>query len=286
MQLALPEVLFSFNKFHLGSEKFLMFEDFFRSQYIVGFSYQTAVTAFYLSILLGVLFILFVYGKAENKTAKLITLVLMIICFIFIFMTAKRIFIVLDALILCFLYSIKNKKHAPKIFFFGLLIVGMLWLLMNNTVVGARIIKRMESIDPTRGRNSIYEILISSFWETPIIGKGFGSTKKIVDFFNNGHNVYLQILSETGLVGFVLLVPMWFFNLFGTIRLLNRFVSEKVYCLELVFSLFIQFLFLGWCLTGNPLYDVYPYFIYMISVNIFTNCKKGLVILSLSKYFI
>ena len=35
-----------------------------------------------------------------------------------------------------------------------------------------------------------------------------------------------------------------------------------------VLPVFVELLFLGWGFTGNPLYDVYPFVVYMIVVGV------------------
>ena len=74
------------------------------------------------------------------------------------------------------------------------------------------------------------------------------------------HNVFLQVLTETGIIGFLLFSIMTLYSLFSTyrkIKLTIKFKHKKNHfsLTLLTLSLYIQLFFLLYCITGNPLYD-------------------------------
>lgn len=123
--------------------------------------------------------------------------------------------------------------------------------------------------DITNGRMPMYTLAINEFIDAPIFGIGWGQYKYQFDLHGvygtqstmDAHNVYLQLLCETGIVGLIFFVGLFGYLLYRTVRLI---AVKKVQSVPLAFSLGLQLFFLMYCLTGNPLYDVqilYPYII-------------------------
>ena len=107
------------------------------------------------------------------------------------------------------------------------------------------------------------------FKQKPILGWGPGVFTNLFGMGN--HNVYLQLLSENGLVGFTLFVSMLLFNLSTTLRKLkfniknNCFLQNNTY---LFFSLYVQVFYLIYGMIGNPLNDGFILIIYLIAASI------------------
>ena len=265
LQIIFPTLLSSLNRMRMGNLKYSFYQDFMRSGYIVGFSFQTAVTAFYLTILILIIGCKWI---SSEKKMTVVNYIILAMSFGLLFMTAKRIFIALTVLIFLFVYSLYNNKHAFKIISLAIILIVILYFLLNNTVIGERLIYRMNSIDPTRGRATIYAGMFGYIKESPIMGKGLTFMLHGISGYQNGHNIYLQMLTESGMVGLGLLLSWMLSNIIGAIRLLIDKIKTGKDSYYLAVSVSIQLLFLGWGFTGNPLYDVYPLIIYMIGVGI------------------
>ena len=59
------------------------------------------------------------------------------------------------------------------------------------------------------GRNSIYERILMLINENPVIGHGVGVTQSTINF--TAHNIFLQILIESGFIGMIIWIVVWVF---------------------------------------------------------------------------
>lgn len=149
------------------------------------------------------------------------------------------------------------------------------------TVVFDRIAQAQED-DTFGGRTSFYEICLTMWGQSPIVGSGMGSYTTTFNmtslgawYIGNGftgmkaHNCYLQVLAEQGIIGLVLLVAFLAVFLVGSIRLLlwlnRRDSANRSLRISLTASVAVQLFFVTYCLTGNPLYDMQMYIPYLLS---------------------
>lgn len=266
LQIIVPELLMKINAITLGADKYKLFYDFYSWGRLVGFSYQTGVTGYYLGIFSGFVLCDLLFNKNNGKLKKLILLVSFVVSYVFILFTAKRSVLLLVAgltyLFLCYYY----KKHLLKIVGFTICIaVGVVSLLMF-TEMGRDLLERTVGSGALSGRDKIYSQLWVLIKEKPILGHGFGSTLALIKDFTNGHNIYLQVLSENGILGLLLLVSILIFNLRCSFILMKR-VQDKEKRIVAV-CIYLQCFFILMGLIGNPLYDVYPLIIYMVAAGI------------------
>ena len=139
----------------------------------------------------------------------------------------------------------------------------------------------MEDDDSFGGRSGFYRLCLSMWNQSPIVGHGWGSythnfNQSIEGFAYlgngysgmNAHNVYLQMLAEEGIIGFLLFISIIVIGFASTFKTLldlnsifNRIVDDKTRSLVLhrramlAGSLSFQTFFALYCMTGNPLYD-------------------------------
>lgn len=265
LQLTNIGLLQQINRVTLGPDKYSIFDMFSRGKFMVGFSFQTGVTGFYLAVI-SLCFIVFYLEEKESIFKKYLYLVCCGACVVLTFLTGKRIFILLEGLIILALVCVYYKKNFLKILGASILLIFALYFLLMYTEYGKSILLKMNKIDPTTGRNRIYAKMINWFWRSPVFGNGITSTLTLLDGYQNGHNIYLQILCESGVIGFLLIVPVFLINLFKSIKTFIQLKTQKLDAKYYAICLTIQILFIGWGLTGNPLYDVYPFIIYMVAI--------------------
>ena len=116
---------------------------------------------------------------------------------------------------------------------------------------------------------------IDMFLDSPIFGKGWRAFKYNgigTLNANDAHNIYLQLLAEVGLVGFVLVLFFMIRALITTYKAIREnevclFLSDKsIYILKMSFAYQIFFILYGF--TGNPLYDPQCYYPYILCCSI------------------
>lgn len=128
--------------------------------------------------------------------------------------------------------------------------------------------------DISLGRFETWATAWLLFKQNPIFGIGWrrfyelSSVYGAYDFNLNPHNVYIQLLCETGIVGAVIYFS-WFIGIYiKTVKLYTRLRKEGSVSQNdercIAFSFGMQTFFLLYCITGNPLYDAptfIPYFV-------------------------
>ena len=142
--------------------------------------------------------------------------------------------------------------------------------------------------DTGNGRTFLYDLAWHLFYCHPIFGAGWGSYSKYVATTSLGamyrdlgfsamsaHNVYLQLLAETGVVGLLLFVVPALIAVTSSMRrsncCLESFVYGDSFCLWACLG--VQVFFLVYCFSGNPLYDPQCYITYFTScVAVFALC--------------
>ena len=137
------------------------------------------------------------------------------------------------------------------------------------------------------GRTMLYELAIDLFLSSPITGIGWGKYRsntlgifRANDATFETHNVYLQLLCETGVVGLLLFLLVVGATLLATVRkyrLYLRTDSGRQTPSVLRLSLYLQVFFLAYCVSGNPLYDMNFLVTYFVGVLFFVLCKTPAV---------
>lgn len=170
---------------------------------------------------------------------------------------------------------------------FGLLVLS--FILPKVPELGA-VYERFSTVGTDVGsleRIYMWQLAVSMFLQHPVLGTGFWSfrhqyERSIFGIFNqdttlsqlDAHNVYLQILGETGIIGFIIYIWAISGLLFDTIKLarhLREYPDPEVR-FGIQFSLCIQFFYLLYSLSGNCLYDIVFYF-YAVAMAITTALK-------------
>lgn len=246
--------------------------------YMTGLSGFSGIAGFVSSCCLGIFIInLYIdYGLYHSQRYFiLLPLLGIFLSFFALVMTQKRgiIFAVGCAFLFSFfVFNLKyKKKHFFQVFAFSVIILIIIYYIFTNTKSGHIMINRFKFLDNfSSGRFDMWETLLEKIngigW---FIGNGTGATTKIFD--SGGHNIYLQILFDNGLVGLFLYLLWFITSLFRTIKLIliNKGASKLLYI-----SLYIQILFLGYGMFGNPIYDFCLFIIYIFFVT-FAYYPKG-----------
>ncbi len=165
--------------------------------------------------------------------------------------------------------------------------------LTRNRVSGSGI------VDITSGRFMLWERAWNLFLENPIFGIGWGKFKNhLTDTYNvfndgqlsNVHNNYLQLLCETGLIGFGLITAPLFYILYSTFRRIRKFrnrgTNNYIARVAASTSLSFQLFFLIISFIDPVWYKmfVWPFYGIAVILLVYSEYEAGLAHDSDSKY--
>lgn len=132
----------------------------------------------------------------------------------------------------------------------------------------------------TTGRTLLWDRAIQLWKESPIFGHGWGTYR--YDWVNGyqgestaAHNVFLQLLSEVGIVGFIVFLIPFIYVLFSLTRRAYRLTRRNVgdnnpaerydaTDAAILFAFLFQFYFFAYCFVGAPLYDFESFPVYFV----------------------
>ncbi len=229
---------------------------------IPGFTFQTAWSAFFAAIFTGICIVRYLYRS------KKIFLLLSLLGFMALSFTYKR-GITVGLVLATLLVIIFGKRGKINIYPFVRLGVAIALLVCVVNLLAPyvpeidRYLQKFEfssTTDPakyTTSRLDIYKRML--FQITPssfCIGHGNASVDTLVGI--GGHNIYLQVLFENGIIGLFLFLNFVLWKLYRSIKRLRSFPCEA-YALSVFFQLTI--LISG--LVSNPLYDMPMFIIYI-----------------------
>jgi len=248
---------------------------FFKDEPIVG----GFVNSLYL-IIIGFLFLQF-------KNKKNLILFISIIFLIAIFLTGERSNTIRALLGISFFYILfKDYDFKKKLIFFSSTLVLFLILLFNSDYLKLRYVNQIKSYLTT---NQIYFNLYSSGYEVFKNYKLFGvgnknyrieacnidekEIKKKENYICNTHphQIYFELLSEHGIIGFLLLLLL-FYNLFFS-KIFQTLKENNYIQIGCLIYLFLTFLPL---LPSGAFFNDYMITLFMINLSIFYSSSKKL----------
>ena len=279
LQAFLPNIVDSIALRILNTDQLLIRTDLFMNNLYAGITGQTGSNAFFITIFICI----FLCITLVKKDKRVITGFCTFFGFWILTFTGKRgalVGVLCGTVAVSLIYYKKSWKNVLKIFGIGALITCVLIIsykfLPTVTFIFDRLLKTTG--DYTSGRESIYAILWQQFVNNPILGNGIGSTAVYLSrsIVGTGHNIYLQTLSENGVIGLGLLVLCFGYYFIITIRMLQKDLSfsNDLKTLYLLVSLFFQVVFLVMGLTGNTYFDNTQLLIYIIMISIPISLKR------------
>lgn len=231
------------SKYPLGNR----FSGLFGDEYIMGS---------YLFKILPIINFLFLYNfKNTDKKMFIISVITSLIIYVSIFIAGERTSLA-HLIIYIFLLSLLSKQiFKINLISLGIATVIIFFIVQNNENIFKRNIyffknqvqnfflniKNIEKNTPINLSiyNSLYNSAIITFKEKPILGSGPNTfrksclenkkihPKKIIRCSTHPHNFYIQLLSESGILGFIMLV--FFYLYLIKILLLHVFKKQIIY---------------------------------------------------------
>ena len=220
---------------------------------------------------------LFIRRKDVKKLLSGAFLAIMVIALLMTGKRAHTLFTVMALMAVYYVYD-ANRRCGRLFKVIALLMVAIFAFYLLSFYVPSlgifwqRFLEAFNSDDVTNGRMGYWMLALSLFTENPLLGIGWGQFQSLsVDVLgrpNHAHMVFLQLLCETGIIGFIIYCA-WFVHMlritvavFTEIRRSNLRRDPQANA-HMVFSLGYQVFFLLYCFTGNPLYErmtFVPYF--------------------------
>jgi len=258
-------------------ENQILIGEFIRRGSHTGFTNQTAANGFLISVGIGLLFAR-IYSKIDSMLS---TKILIIFYFIALFMTMKRSFILANiASILVLIYikiSIQKNKINTSIKMITSIVVVILVLSIISPFIPSieSTISRFKFTETgidTSGRDKIYHYGFKMFMMNPILGHGLDT---VPSFFANNfgldglqqmHNIYLQLLAETGIFVFLFIMILFariYISTYRTTKAVLK-INNNNNKFILSFSLYVQTFWLIYGFFGNPLTEHVFLLIYLL----------------------
>lgn len=243
---------------------------------IAGLAFEKAYAAFICNLGLGVIFAEFV---AQRSYKYVIQSILVMIA---LMMTGKRTLFIIPivALLIYVMLFSKNNKFI-KLAGVGLGISAFIIIVYTIIPEASLIIDRIINSggDVLSGRENFWNYAMDMFHQNPFFGRGFMSFNDFV--FNQGfryygerwnyqaHNVYIQLLGETGIIGCGVIITLIVILIIKAISLAKT--TSNFWDVLLVYWIM---LFGIYSLTGNTLYYPCQLIILVVSILLISNVKK------------
>ena len=274
-----------------SSQKAHLYEQVQKNHHAVGLSNHYSQNGIYMAISLCASFALIFMRSRKNILWKVLLVLVVLFALV---LTGKRgvlifsVFAMLVSYIICKKGAFANKLVTVLFLLSSIsLVIYALSFYIEGIATAFERITAMfmtenETLDVSNGRFKLYAIAWNFFKESPILGIGWREfSKEVVNFYNqdsvlrDAHNVFLQLLCETGIIGFSIFISLFIYAITQTIQLAVKSTKNMLYLSDktktvLIFSLCYQVFFLAYCITGNPLYDLETVYVYIISVGFST----------------
>lgn len=263
------------------------------TRFVCGFSTNPGFTAGYIACAILAL-VATVRGRSSLSLVKILLFAFLGVSLLF---TAKRghVLFLFMAIVICYLLPMKGRQIVTrywKLFLLGL-VGGALFItfeesLANIPFVGraiATVTDYMGGLDVSSSRSKLWGQAIDLFHANPWMGIGWGDYRTTLlgqkGFFSDFdvHNIYLQLLCETGITGFVIFVTFFVFFWGVTRKLYRHCIAASDPVLRslvpvLHFSILYQTFFLLYGITGNVIYDQHYQIVYMMSCGMTATCRE------------
>lgn len=230
--------------------------------------------------------------RKKSRYINRLRLIIVGIAFLAFLLNGKRGTLVwcIVAIVLTWFVSTKKKsKFVTRLIIIACVSLVLLQFAVENIPSLNFIVERFSKLgsdNSSTDRFAMWGLALLNFTRSPLLGIGFlnfreqYSTNLAAKFIRDltdissyrrldAHNVYIQVLCEMGIVGFVLYIGAITFLLKYTIKALNYFsnTQEYQYKYAAMLSFCFQIFYLLYSLSGNCLYDM-TFYLYIIAMAI------------------
>lgn len=248
----------------------------------------------YITIVLLVVWAVFLALRSNEKKRKYI-MATGIATVIALLLTSKRAHLLFGIATLIVVYYVVNpEKRLLKSF--KLMMAAVVALIGLNFIIDyipdiANVFERFQTAGSDNAsllRILMWERAQTIFNQNPILGIGWygfrykSGLSAMTGATTGCHNIYLELLCETGLLGFCVFIFAMLSSIIVTWKNINLICNQNDYELQsmklsLAVSFAIQFFVFLYGMTGNPIYDTtFCFYAVAIAINVsFTTNKRG-----------
>lgn len=245
------------------------------------------------SMLLLILYAFYAMPKQSSAGKGLIKKgILLLLALFVLFVVGERSNLVFMPLAILITYLFGDKpirlNRWCKVFFGALCILGIVILLipvLSQYRLFARILNTIEVFssggDISNGRSRLYEAALNDWKQSPIIGNGwyyfyhshYGLLR--ADKLDHAHNLLLELLCDTGIVGCVLIMTPILYSLVDNFRTMRQSSGDRKRILKFTFA--FQCFFLMDSMLHVTFYNRSIIVIYFLVVSCYYCAAAGII---------
>lgn len=249
-----------------------------------GLSGEKSLAAVTMNISIAIAFSKIIYTDNLEKKQNSRYIAIIIISFVGLLLTGKRMLTAVPVFNLLFIYFIgRDKNKILKVCKIGIPAIILFIVTINFIPKLGNVVGRFLN-EGDLGRENLKAVCIEMYEGNKIFGKGFGSFNQYLyetgyryyggRWYYHAHNIYYQILAETGIVGITIFLFTISFALYKTVKLYRKIKTNPLIHQLMFISLYIQLLFVLYGITGNTFYYVEQQYLYFFSISIMLTVRK------------
>jgi len=224
-----------------------------------GISGQTGTNAFFFSVLIG----LFLAELCTKCSHRFLVSILFFSSWLGLLLTGKKGLMIAAILASLAVYWAAGNSFQKKAVLL-LANMGVISLLVAVVLFRDKIYQMFYVSVLSRLR--IMDGMLNAIRQKPVLGNGVNSVANFTYERRLGHNIYLQMWVEQGIIGLAILLAALFFILYTTYIRMKK--SKVLNCKSQTyfFSFFIQIFTIVYGFFGNPIYDYNFVITYYLSI--------------------
>ena len=264
-----PEVMTSYARKVFSGEALDIYMSLFNNGAYPGVNGQTSINGYFIS-----LFIAYMVSEIITNPHKVLNYILLGFSVIALFMTNKRSFLLGNIIAsgILFLTNIMSDKHKSRNLIIFVAVIVIVYLIFKYNSAANGVLKKMkaleESGDISNGRMTYWEYTYKIFKSFSLFGIGAASLEYTYGI--STHNVYLQVLAEMGIYGFIVFIVFMLLSLKCSYKTYADMVEHNCGNERVIsgMALYMQVLFVVYCFFGNPLYGINFVIPYMMATSV------------------
>ena len=184
---------------------------------------------------LGLIYTLF----SSEKESKLFKTLVIVLSTLVVWYAAARQALLLFVVIILSYFVIYKGLSIKNVFIVSLLVLGGYVLLQNLDSDSLSFL-----MGSTEGKNSardrIMQDAMSQFYQHPIFGVGFGRFYHMGEYGCNEHNLFVELLTELGIIGFLIFIILCVKPLLASYNFVKHHIQTYAPFILLLLSYFLR----------------------------------------------